>query len=367
MASFRGFFCAIYLLQVMFIASLKTVNSQAFGKKHTKEYCAMYDICGERSDGKVLNCPYGSEAVKPDELFSAKIQSLCPSISGNVCCTETQFDTLRTQVQQAIPFLVGCPACLRNFLNLFCELSCSPNQSIFINVTSTSEVNGNLTVDGIDYYITDNFGEGLFNSCKDVKFGTMNTRAMEFIGAGAKSFKEWFAFIGQKAPPGFPGSPYSINFKSSISKPNGMDPMNVSVYSCADTSLGCSCGDCPLSPACSNIDPPSPSKEDTCTLKFGPLKVRCIELSVTILYIVLISAFLAWSFSHRTRERRIPSSSVEPLLNVLHDEIDSVKGIEIVSQVPDGIQQPAVQKYMSNFFRFALLLLLRIHVKFFQV
>ncbi|KAF4382786.1 hypothetical protein G4B88_021569 [Cannabis sativa] len=125
-----------------------------------------------------------------------------------------------------------------------------------------------------------------------------------------------------------------------------MDPMNVSVYSCADTSLGCSCGDCPLSPACSNIDPPSPSKEDTCTLKFGPLKVRCIELSVTILYIVLISAFLAWSFSHRTRERRIPSSSVEPLLNVLHDEIDSVKGIEIVSQVPDGIQQPAVQKYM---------------------
>lgn len=41
---------------------------------------------------------------------------------------------------QAIPFLVGCPACLRNFLNLFCELSCSPNQSQFINVTSVSEV-----------------------------------------------------------------------------------------------------------------------------------------------------------------------------------------------------------------------------------
>lgn len=41
---------------------------------------------------------------------------------------------------KAIPFLVGCPACLRNFLNLFCELSCSPNQSLFINVTSVSEV-----------------------------------------------------------------------------------------------------------------------------------------------------------------------------------------------------------------------------------
>lgn len=51
------------------------------------------------------------------------------------------------------------------------------------------QLNGNLTVDGIDFYVTDAFGEELFNSCKDVKFGTMNTRAIEFIGAGAKNFK----------------------------------------------------------------------------------------------------------------------------------------------------------------------------------
>ena len=42
---------------------------------------------------------------------------------------------------------------------------------------------------GIDFIITDAFGEGLYNSCKDVKFGTMNTRAIDFIGAGAKNFK----------------------------------------------------------------------------------------------------------------------------------------------------------------------------------
>lgn len=44
-------------------------------------------------------------------------------------------------------------------------------------------------MDGIDFFITDDFGEGLYESCKDVKFGTMNTRALEFIGAGAKNFK----------------------------------------------------------------------------------------------------------------------------------------------------------------------------------
>lgn len=44
-------------------------------------------------------------------------------------------------------------------------------------------------MDGIDFYVTDNFGEGLYDSCKDVKFGTMNSRALEFIGAGAQNFK----------------------------------------------------------------------------------------------------------------------------------------------------------------------------------
>lgn len=44
-------------------------------------------------------------------------------------------------------------------------------------------------MDGIDFYITDAFGEGLYDSCKDVKFGTMNTRAIEFIGAGAQNFR----------------------------------------------------------------------------------------------------------------------------------------------------------------------------------
>lgn len=44
-------------------------------------------------------------------------------------------------------------------------------------------------MDGIDFFITDAFGEGLYDSCNDVKFGTMNSRALEFIGAGAQNFK----------------------------------------------------------------------------------------------------------------------------------------------------------------------------------
>ncbi|ONH92500.1 hypothetical protein PRUPE_8G178600 [Prunus persica] len=366
-----GFVAVFSLFQVVIFASLTStektdsrallISDVTSGKRHSEEYCAMYDICGERSDGKVLNCPYGSPSVKPDELFSAKIQSLCPTISGNVCCTELQFETLRAQVQQAIPFLVGCPACLRNFLNLFCELSCSPSQSLFINVTSVSEVNGNTTVDAIDFYIADTFGEGLYNSCKDVKFGTMNTRAIEFIGAGAKNFEEWFDFIGEKAALGFPGSPYAIDFKLTVPESSRMELMNVSVYSCADTSLGCSCGDCPSSQECSNPEPP-PQKKEPCSIRILSIEVKCIDFSVAILYILLISAFFGWGLFHRTSERRRVESSKEPLLNVIHDDgIDSVnlqrdesvvtKGPEIDPQVTKRIQLAPLQGYMSNFYR----------------
>lgn len=342
---------AMLFLLLLFSSSL--ISGFTYGAKHEKEYCAMYDICGARSDGKVLNCPFPTSSVKPDDYFSAKIQSLCPAISGNVCCTETQFDTLRAQVQQAIPLLVGCPACLRNFLNLFCELSCSPNQSLFINVTSISEVNGNLTVDGIAYYVTDDFGERLYDSCKDVKFGTMNTRAIDFVGGGANNFKEWFAFIGQKAPPGFPGSPYEIDFKSTIPDSSKMVPMNVSAYSCGDTSLGCSCGDCPLAPACSSSEPPSPPKKESCLIRIGPLKVKCLDFSVAILYIILVFAFLGWASLNRTRERRAAASK-EPLLSSIDEvEADSTE-IQKDGKVPrliNRFQLDGVQRHMSSFYR----------------
>eukprot|EP00257_Ricinus_communis_P008945 XP_002527152.2 NPC intracellular cholesterol transporter 1 isoform X1 [Ricinus communis] len=360
--SWRCCFTTVSVLLVIYFASSlsaeKTVPLVTNGDLHSEEYCAMYDICGERSDGKVLNCPYGTPSVKPDELLSAKIQSLCPTIRGNVCCTEAQFDTLRGQVQQAIPFLVGCPACLRNFLNLFCELSCSPNQSLFINVTSTSEVCGNSTVDGIDYYLSDNFAQGLYNSCKDVKFGTMNTRALDFVGAGAKNFEEWLVFIGQKTPPGIPGSPYAINFKSSIPDLSEMKLMNVSAYSCGDTLLGCSCGDCPVSPVCSSSEPPTPHKEDYCLIIVGPLKVKCVDFSLAIVYILLVSALVGWTFfHHHQRSEWIAVAGTEPLLKFTDEDdkrnilMDGKQARDMAPRLMNRFQLPIVQGYMSRFYR----------------
>ncbi|KAK6939221.1 Niemann-Pick C1, N-terminal [Dillenia turbinata] len=320
-----------------------TTDNAASGERHSEGYCAIYDICGQRSDGKVLNCPFGTPFKKPDDLLSSKIQSLFPTITGNICCTESQFDTLRAQVQQAIPFLVGCPACLRNFLNFFCELSCSPNQSLFINVISIAKVGNNLTLNEIDFYVTDVFGEGQFNSCKDVKFGTMNTHAIDFIGNGAKNFKEWYAFIGKKADLDLPGSPYAINFPATLPQSSGIKPVNVTTYSCSDTSLGCSCGDCPLSPVCTTSGTPSSPKRSACTIKIGSLKAKCIEFAMAILYIVLLSMFYGWGIFNRKRERR-QASRMKPLnawMGMLEED----------PQVTGGERLLVVQGYMSDFYR----------------
>ncbi|KAL4271964.1 hypothetical protein GQ457_13G020620 [Hibiscus cannabinus] len=354
------FLSFVSLFQVLLIiqAAVAQTSNDELRQRHAEGYCAMYDICGARSDGKVLNCASGSPAVKPDELLSSKIQSLCPTITGNVCCTEAQFDTLRSQVQQAIPFLVGCPACLRNFLNLFCELSCSPNQSLFINVTSVSQVQNNMTVDGIDFYITDDFGEGLYESCKDVKFGTMNTRALEFIGAGAQNFEGWFAFIGRQAPNNMPGSPYAIQFLPTVPESSGMIPMNVSTYSCGDVSLGCSCGDCPSSPVCSNTAISTSNNGAKCSVRIGSLKPKCIDLALAILYVVLVSVFFGWGLFHQTRKRSrlldTADSGQSHSLNRQKAEKSEnlpMQRLEDANQTSTVVRLSVVQEYMSNFYR----------------
>ncbi|XP_018477401.1 uncharacterized protein LOC108848510 [Raphanus sativus] len=319
-------------------------------------YCAMYDICGARSDGKVLNCPFNIPAVKPDDLLSSKIQSLCPTITGNVCCTETQFDTLRSQVQQAIPFIVGCPACLRNFLNLFCELTCSPDQSLFIKVTSTTKSKNNSTVDGIEYYITDDFGAGMYESCKNVKFGSSNSRALDFLGAGAKNFKEWFAFIGQKAGVNLPGSPYGIKFSPLPPVSSGMKPMNVSTYLCSDDTLGCSCGDCPSAGACSSTAAAPPTqKRHACSIKIGSLEAKCVDFVLAVLYIVLVSLFLGGGLLHRIKGKKNSS----PLSEASRDRssVNPQKADTIHAQMLQNTPQrnwaqlSAVQGYLANFYR----------------
>lgn len=51
--------------------------------------------------------------------------------------------------------------------------------------------------------------------------------------------------------------------------------------------------------------------------------MKCIDLSMAILYILLLSSLLGWGFFHRNTERSSPASNAKPLLSEV-DSIDEV-------------------------------------------
>lgn len=72
------------------------------------------------------------------------------------------------QIQTAGIFLVGCPACNQNFKHFFCTLTCSPDQSLFTNVTSVQNAydNNRTAVEAIDVFVAGTYGQSFYDSCK---------------------------------------------------------------------------------------------------------------------------------------------------------------------------------------------------------
>uniref|UniRef100_A0A7N8XS69 Niemann-Pick disease, type C1 n=1 Tax=Mastacembelus armatus TaxID=205130 RepID=A0A7N8XS69_9TELE len=94
------------------------------------------------------------------------MQELCPGYDyGNqsLCCNVDQLHTLKANLQLPLQFLSRCPACFFNLMNLFCELTCSPHQSQFMNAT---KFNGSDVLE-VQYYIGQTFANGEFTSLID--------------------------------------------------------------------------------------------------------------------------------------------------------------------------------------------------------
>lgn len=65
--------------------------------------------------------------------------------SADTCCDVHQLETLEENVDILKMFLGRCSSCFQNVLNIFCDLTCSADQSNFINVTGTDHgINGEL-------------------------------------------------------------------------------------------------------------------------------------------------------------------------------------------------------------------------------
>ena len=318
------------LLSLTYLSTLLangTAEDSGFTKKHEAGRCAIRGHCGKKSFfGGELPCPDNEVAEAPDKDTREKLVEICGNKwnSGDVCCQRDQvnlfpflqpffheilkgdqIDALSSNLKRAEPIISSCPACKANFFNLFCTFTCSPNQSLFINVTATQKASsGKFIVTELDNLWSDQYGKGFYDSCKDVKFGPTGGKAMDFIGGGASNYTSFLKFLGDEK---FLGSPFQINFpRPKYTEHQGMEAEDPVVRACnsSDEAYKCACVDCP-----SNCPELAEVKEqEYChvgalpCLSFAVILVYCILLA---LLVTAISGHVAYQKHHERKSERL--------------------------------------------------------------
>ncbi|KAI8931600.1 hypothetical protein NX059_011254 [Plenodomus lindquistii] len=251
--------------------------------KHEAGRCAIRGHCGKQSFfGSELPCPDNGLATTPDADVRKKLVGICGEqwADTDVCCAEEQLDALKTNLDRATPIINACPACKENFYNMFCTFTCSPDQSLFINVTKTEPKGDKFLVTELDNLVSDKYATTFYDSCKDVKFGATNGKAMDFIGGGATNYTQFLKFLGDKK---FLGSPFQINFpRPSKNRFPGMEGMNKHAYPCDtdDELYRCACLDCGGS--CTEL--PEVHEGKQCYVGLLP----CLSFAVIIIYSAIL-------------------------------------------------------------------------------
>jgi Niemann-Pick C1 protein len=251
--------------------------------KHEAGRCAIRGQCGKQGFfSPELPCPDNGRAETPDDDVRKKLVDICGDkwADTDVCCREEQLDALKTNLDRASPIINACPACKENFFNLFCTFTCSPDQSLFINVTETVPKGDKFLVTELDHLVSTEYASEFYNSCKDVKFGATNGKAMDFIGGGAKNYTQFLKFLGDKK---FLGSPFQMNFPP----PNKtefpeLEPMNKTAHPCnsSDEKYRCACLDCNAS--CAAL--PEVTEIKQCHVGLLP----CLSFAVILIYSVFL-------------------------------------------------------------------------------
>lgn len=272
----------MYLLPLYIV--LLHLTSVFARSNHSPGYCNTFDNCGKKSIfGKPLPCVNFVPATEPSKESRDRLQQICGRDFEYVCCSSHQIDELESNLKRVDAIISSCPACHKNFYDFFCEFSCSPDESTFVEIVKTeiAKDTGKEIVTEIDQYVSPELAEKFFDSCKEVKFLATNGFAMDLIGGGAKNYSQFLKFLGDEKPL-LGGSPYQINFKYKLDhEKKGLKLRNDKMYSCSDEEYKCACTDCQSS--CPKL-PHAKNLSKKCTVGFVP----CFTFSVWMVLVCLI-------------------------------------------------------------------------------
>ncbi|KAI5459254.1 sterol-sensing domain of SREBP cleavage-activation-domain-containing protein [Mariannaea sp. PMI_226] len=322
----------------LFVAAV--AHAELLTEKHEPGRCAFRGQCGKQSlFGKELPCVDNGLAEDPDEELRRELVDLCGDKwkTGPVCCTLPQVKALKSELGTPQTLVGSCPACKENFFNTFCTFTCSPDQSLFINITDSVTKNSKQLVTELDQLISEEYGAGLYDSCKEVKFGGANSRAMDLIGGGAKNYTEMLKFLGDKKP--LVGSPFQINFPTEYSEPK-MHPLDMKPKKCndEDPAYRCVCVDCP------EVCPELPSLKNARSCHIGVLP--CLSFASILVYSILLFTLAAFTFGH-VAWRRYSQRRVERT-RLLHESSHSDDEDEGGPVTSEGMRDRPTKRYWLN-------------------
>ncbi|KAK9451971.1 sterol-sensing domain of SREBP cleavage-activation-domain-containing protein [Limtongia smithiae] len=278
----------VLLCYAVLVSWIISLAQAAITDVHEANTCAIYKNCGKKSFfGAQLPCPYNGPAVTPSDADRIDLVGICGIhwAQTDVCCDSDQIDALRTNLKKAEALISSCPACHANFIEFFCSFSCSPNQSQFVNVTTTAKsTSGTDIVTVLDYYVDPEAATKFYNSCKDVKFSATNGYVMDLIGGGARDYKGFLKFLGDEKPL-LGGSPFQINFPWDDT-PEEIDRLEFDTKNCADADerYRCACVDCPGS--CPSLPPTKAAH--SCHVGAMP----CFSFAIIMLYSICLVGFI---------------------------------------------------------------------------
>ncbi|XP_064031568.1 NPC1-like intracellular cholesterol transporter 1 [Pogoniulus pusillus] len=252
---------------------------------HRAGYCSFYGECGrnpERNTSLVASnvpCLANSPARAASGQLLALLRSVCPELVQDanqttfVCCNLAQLYALQLSVALSGAVLSRCPSCARNFANLYCHNTCSPDQSLFTNVSrivnrTTALGTRQLAVVEYQAYYGQEFADASFASCQGVRLPVTGGYAIDTMcgryGARLCTTQRWLDFQGD-VNNGL--APLQIDVHlvpNGTQLPDGIAPLSPPAWSCAEAPSAedepCSCQDCAQScpPIRAPTDPPPP-------------------------------------------------------------------------------------------------------------
>ncbi|XP_043358852.1 NPC1-like intracellular cholesterol transporter 1 [Dermochelys coriacea] len=289
---------------------------------HQAGYCSFYGECGRNPEINVsllwspVPCLSNTKARLLKGATLRKLKEVCPRLytgetATYACCSYSQLVALQLSLAISQAVLTRCPACSENFANIYCQNICSPNQSLFTNVTrffNRTTPKGMPQVGVLEYqcFYNQTFADQSYDSCKGVRIPATGGYAITAMcgkyGATLCTSQRWLDFQGDSSN-GL--APLEIDFQ--LVPANGVVgagivPLNSKTWSCGKAVSGngeaCSCLDCAES--CPQI--PTPTSQPP-PFKVGSLDgILFVCCLLFCLLTVLFGAFLMWRCISRSRQ-----------------------------------------------------------------